>query len=660
MVTALLVTALSQPPTFYVSPGGNDRNAGTITKPFATPEQGLLAVSKLREGGYTNSIRLVLRGGAYFLAKPLGIGPSVSGKSGETVISAFSGEKPVLIGGFRLTGWKKHGSQYTTRAPGSFHVNQLFMDGTRYLRPRLPEAGYYHVSDIVPSPDRTTKGDRALVGDPSMPANFEAEQDGTEVIVFHNWEISRFRVEGPIQADKVVHFKGATQTADWGLVRKGARYLLENVRRALRPGEFTFDANTRDITVMPLSGREPTRSQVVIPTLDVPIQIEGAVDNPVSNVVVKGISFDYSTWTLPAEGRTFPQAEADLPGAVSLKWANNITFDHCEIAHTGGYALEVGSGCHDVRFQNGAMTDLGAGGAKIGPMARTEGAFETKSVTLRNNLIAGGDRVHPAGVGVWIGQSALNLIEGNEIADLTYTGISLGWSWGYAPTSAHGNRLIGNHIHDIGRGVLSDMGGIYHLGLDPDTVIAGNRIHDVQSFDYGGWGLYLDEGSTGVTVEDNIVYRCSRQSFHQHYGKDNLIKGNILAFAGEAQLARTRAEDHLSFTLKNNIVLWKATPLLWGNWEGGQFASDNNLFRRTDGLPVTFNQRSIPQWQALGNDRHSTFGDPLFVDAEHDDFRLRPNSPAIALGFAPMDPKGKPWPSRWRLTLPAFPASVKG
>ena len=117
------------------------------------------------------------------------------------------------------------------------------------------------------------------------------------------------------------------------------------------------------------------------------------------------------------------------------------------------------------------------------------------------------------GVGILVGQSPNNIVEHNEIHDLYYTGISLGWTYGYGRSLATHNTVASNHVWNIGQGVLSDMGGIYNLGNARGTVIRGNHVHDVVSAVYGGWGIYLDEGSCEVLVEGNLVHDMEASPF---------------------------------------------------------------------------------------------------------------------------------------------------
>jgi hypothetical protein len=258
---------------------------------------------------------------------------------------------------------------------------------------------------------------------------------------------------------------------------------------------------------------------------------------------------------------------------------------------------------------------------------------------VENCFLHDGGKVFHAGIGVWIGRSSHNLVRHNEICDLLYTGVSVGWSWGYATTTAHHNTIERNHIHHLGWGQLSDLGGIYTLGDSPGTVLRANLIHDVLSYSYGGWGLYTDEGSTGIVLEDNIVYRVKDGAFHQHYGKENIVRNNVLSLsATRGQIIRSREESHRSFTLERNIVYYAQADLLGGNWKNGQYLLDSNLYWNASGKPVAFpGGLGLAQWQEKGQDRRSRTADPKFVDPSKGDFRLQPGSPALQIGFRPID-----------------------
>ncbi len=380
--------------------------------------------------------------------------------------------------------------------------------------------------------------------------------------------------------------------------------------------------------------------QFVAPFLAQLIRFEGTerTTDYVQNVILRGLTFAYTDWSLPAKGYVDTQAAYDIPTAVELRRARNCRLEKNTFAHLGQYALQVWKGSHDNQVLSNEMTDLGAGGVKVGGSFLPENQDSATSGTVvSDNYIHNIGIVYPAAVGVWIGQSNGNTVAHNEISDTYYTAISLGWTWGYGPTAAHDNHIEFNNLYNIGRGLLSDMGCIYSLGVQPGSVERNNLCHDVSRFAYGGWGIYTDEGSSQILIENNVVYRTEDGGFHQHYGRENILRNNIFALGEKAQLQRTRQENHLSFTFEHNIVYWTEGKLLDGKWTDDQFHMDFNLYWQAAGQPIQFGKESLAEWQKRGLDVHSLVADPLFTDPEHGDFTLKPGSPAAKIGFQAID-----------------------
>lgn len=228
--------------------------------------------------------------------------------------------------------------------------------------------------------------------------------------------------------------------------------------------------------------------------------------------------------------------------------------------------------------------------------------------------------------------------------DLYYSSASVGWVWGFGRSYAHHNEIAFNHMHTIGQGVLSDMGGVYSLGIQPGTTVHDNHIHHVHSFGYGGWGLYTDERSTDIKLYNNLVHHTKDGGFDQHYGRSNEVVNNIFALGSECMIRRNaRRDQHTSFRYHHNSVLYDRGNILGGGWElygDDSYELDHNLYWHAGGEPVLFAKGlDFEAWrEKYGQDTHSLVADPRFIDPRGNDFRLRSDSPAITqLDFKPFD-----------------------
>jgi hypothetical protein len=473
--------------------------------------------------------------------------------------------------------------------------------------------------------------------DPAAPGLTDAE-----VVVLHFWVAGHYRVKAVDAATRTVTLdrKSIRRFTEDGGPTPGRFYLL-NAPGELAPGEFVHDRTAGVIRYKPKPGETPESAAVVVPRLPAVVRFDGKPEEGrfVEHVELRGLTFADSTFDPGPTAAGDLQAAQHVPGSVRLRGARHCTVHDCVFVNLGGYGLELTDGCRGNRVTRNEFANLAAGGVRMsGGAAGSPATLRTGDNEVADNHLHDLGRVFHAGVGILSQHADRTRVVHNHVHHLNYTAVSVGWVWGYGPSVSENNLVEGNLIHDVGRKVLSDMGGVYLLGKAPGTVVRGNVIRDVESFGYGGWGVYTDEGSTGVLIENNLVYRTKSGGFHQHFGRDNMIRNNIFAFAREGQLMRTRAEPHTSFTLERNIVYADGTPLFAKNWTGTGFVIDHNLYWDASGKAPAFPGGSFADWQAAGHDRHSLVADPLFADPARGDFRLRLGSPAGRIGFRPFDP----------------------
>lgn len=665
---------------FYVSLEGNDAWSGRLPAPtgdrtdgpFATLERAQEAVRTLRrELSQPREIRVLLRGGVYRIAKPITFSPEDSGSEQAPVVyAAYPGEKPVISGAVEIKRWEPIQGTPLWRAvlpelpPSVNEVRQLFINGRRATVARTPNEGQtFRTAGPAKNYPRTEAARRDVETRIAFffqegQINDWPDRHQAVAVVYHSWTSSRHKIAHVDFKNRLLRF---TATSRWpmGWWERNQRYYVEGIREALdAPGEWYLDQAAHQILYWPRDNENMSTVCAEAPVVQEILRVEGSPETgrPVAYLRFEGLSFSHTDWRMPEAEPVDGQAASFLTtAALHFRGARYCQLIRCEIAHTGSYALWFDRGTKYCRAEQCHLFDLGAGGVRIGEdVLPKEPELQASNNEVYNCFIHDGGKVYHGAVGVLIGQSSHNRVAHCEICDFFYTGVSVGWSWGYAPSSANHNIIEFNHIHHLGWGELSDMGGVYTLGISPGTIIRGNIIHDILSYDYGGWGLYTDEGSSYILLEKNLVYRVKDGAFHQHYGRENLVRNNILALSATyAQVRRTREEGHISFTLEGNIFFSRGVPMLGGAWSNGNFRLQNNLYWDEKGEPKFPGGLSFAEWQARGFDAGSIVADPKFVNISAYDFRLAEDSPAWKLGFEPLElnKAGLVGPEEWR-TLP--------
>jgi hypothetical protein len=480
-----------------------------------------------------------------------------------------------------IAGWQKsEDGLWVAKVPEEAKntgFRELFIDGERAIRARHPESGYLHVAEV--GADRRTNF-RFNPGDFPTPQNPQQ----VELILLHDWSITRIRLAeiDSIQSTiTAVDSIGAKSLSFFNLdnSEKDPRYFLENDLAFLdSPGEWFFDSKEGLLYLMLPEGKNPQNYIVTVPVTGPHLLVmEGTEQQKVRNIAFEGISFQYCSWLLPEKGYAGVQAchfdprpAADgwsvVPAAVEVKWAENCSFTGCSFTHLGGSGFWIGAGCNNCKVNGSQFEDISGNGIMVGEGQdrKVNGNNWWKSAPeqvatgnlVEMNTVTGCGKQFYGAVGIWCGFTAGTIVRENYLFHLPYSGISIGWEWSPVPTPCRDNHLEGNHIHHIME-ILSDGGGIYMLGLQPGSTISNNLIHDV-TINAGraeSNGMFLDEGTTDVTISGNIIYNIAKSPLRFHKATINLVKDNILSCGDGIPPVRYNATREEDIRLENNQVL---------------------------------------------------------------------------------------------------------
>ena len=677
---ALVVSALGG--EIVVSPDG------------LSPAQALEKIRAAKGQGDTSAWTVRVKPGHYALRETLVFTPADSGTKDAPVSWVGEGEA-VIAGGTEIKGW-------TQDAPGVWsaaipvapdgspaYFEQLWVNGRRADRARLPNTGYFNIRRPAIAPDAAAKGryvENATITNTEVAVLADLPKDElpyAQMCVVHKWSFAR-RILREVDAMTTNGLTVRTWSpSPWNRWQnwneKETLVHFENVRTAFdAPGEWFYDVKAAKVLYRPLPGEDMAKATIVAPSAKISqlVAFRGDPDKGayVHDVSFRNITFAHSDVT-PSSGTAIRaehpavkfvggglgpteswqhQAASGSDGAVTLQGAQRISFEGCRVRNTGNYAMRFNDGCTSNRVVGCTLFDLGAGGVWMGSgvghvakgetmkrrVIKTLAPRSTAFNLIDNCTIRQGGRFNPEGTGVAYTHVSDSKVLHCEIHDFFYTGVSVGWTWGFQGSIAQRNEIAFNKIYDLGKGIMSDMGGVYTLGTSYGTTVHDNVVHDVWSYSYGGWALYTDEGSEGIVMERNLCWNTTDGGFHQHYGAGCIIRNNVFAWnkmLGTVRMARQVVQDiPCTLNFVNNIVLVREGPLVGRGPRGVGGIWANNLWWDVSGKPE-LDGLDWEKWAACGKETGGKYADPQFEDAAGYDFRLKSTSPAFALGFKAWD-----------------------
>ncbi|RZK58968.1 MAG: right-handed parallel beta-helix repeat-containing protein, partial [Hymenobacter sp.] len=567
---SLLAAPAARAADIWVAPAGSDRNPGTAAQPLATPNAALRQARNLRrlhDPSVVGGVHIWLRGGEYRLTEPWFFRPEDAGTADSpTLVEAAPGERPVLSGGTPVTGWRKatgkipglpaiaQGQVWVADAPlfggRKLDFRQLWVNGRKATRARTPNGDNLPRLLTWDTDRRETTVPAAALGTVRQPGQLE-------LVLHQMWAVNVLRVKTlAVQGDQArLTFQEPESRVQFehpwprpilnGKNGSSAFYLTNAVELLDAPGEWFYDAPRGQVFYWPRPGENLATAHVVAPALETLVQVAGTLDQPVSYVQFKGLTFSYSTWLRPSQRGHVPlQAGMYLldgysltqpgtpdkaglenqawigrpPAGVMLHGAHHTRFERCRFEHLGATALDYQSGTHDDVISGCTVRDVAVNGMQLGKFSdesvETHLPYNPKdereictSELIENNLVTDCGNEDWGAVGIAAGFVRGTTIRHNEVAQVPYTGISLGWGWTKTANCMRDNKVQANYVHHYAQHTY-DVAGVYTLSAQPGTVISENRVdvigrapyvHDPDHWFY----LYLDEGSAGITVRDN-------------------------------------------------------------------------------------------------------------------------------------------------------------
>ncbi|MHC4122033.1 MAG: right-handed parallel beta-helix repeat-containing protein [Planctomycetota bacterium] len=562
---------------FYVAVQGSDNNPGTKDKPFATIQRARDSVKGKLNDGLEKDVLVLIHGGTYAIDKTISFNHNDSGTNGFRVIyKNYPGERPIFSSGKKITGWQRvpGTNKWKAKLVGVDNTRELYVDGVLAHRARGKKtpAGQWKAADD-PHMEKynhletlTTYQGQLKVYEGYKTTSHYADmvkwrnKSDIEFVYEQGWTYVICPVDSIVPtSDGGVFIKMRNPCFRDSQIKPGMHVgdpsYIQNAFELLdEPGEWYFDRNAKELYYIPLPNQNMQNTEVIVPCVETLLEVKGTLDNPVSDITFEGLEFSYGTFLAPSE-TGFSEIQATFTknpliddnghshyvktsSSILLDAAKSIIFERCGFSRFGGAGINIHNGSEGNIIRGCRLTEIGGSGIQIGGFDIDDAHPEDSRKQTKNNVVNNCylnkiATIYKGGVGIISGYTEGTAITHNDISEVGYSGISIGWGWGYwdeggrpnskknpapanytifdKPTVSRRNRVENNYVYKVVQ-KLHDGGGVYTLSMMEDSVVKGNLIHD-----NGGWpgGIYMDEASGGIEVYENVIYHV-RKCFNYH------------------------------------------------------------------------------------------------------------------------------------------------
>ena len=551
----------------WISPKGSDFNDGTRQSPKATLTSALRQAREWRrteDNRIQGGITIYMEGGTYAFHEPVFIRPEDSGtKESPTVIRSVGDEKVILSGGISIKGWKKQGKVWVADVPAfngrPLDFRQLWVNGKKAVRARDVED--FEKMNRICSVDEKNE----ILYVPAVSIRRLIDNKGNlkakyaEMVLHQMWCVANLRIRSvEVQGDSAairfhqpesrIQFEHPWPRPMVTTNGHNSAFYLTNARELQDvPGEWYHDIDARKVYYYPREGEKMQEAEVIVPAVETLVRVEGTLDRPVCHIRFEKITFSYTTWMRPSEKGHVPlQAGMYLTDGYRIDpkmqrnylnhpldnqgWlrrpaaagrvvaARQIDFERCRFEHLGSTGLDYEEAVQGGVVRGCLFRDIAGNGLLVGsfspaahethlpydPADRREVCTQQQINNCYFTEIGNEDWGCLAIAAGYVGD--VN-IEHNEISEVPYSGISLGWGWTQTVNCMRNNRVHANLIHHYAKHMY-DVAGIYTLGSQPKSYVTENCVHSIYKPGYvhdpNHWFyLYTDEGSSFITVRDN-------------------------------------------------------------------------------------------------------------------------------------------------------------